>query len=370
MKKSVKQLLLIAIATLCGVNLSAQSYRSFTTDKVSFDAKGVYYTLPKTEIIFKVKVEKIQESKGVFADYAYMIGAKNIIINDAVKYKIKDIKISTRPVGDKDNIYFLSTTGNLAINKTQEGALLSIGEGVKVVNENKEEKCRDHKCKKETTPQDNYPAIYEQKLLKQGKLDAMPTLTAAKAVEKIEELREKQIDVLSGNVDGTYMNNSIEYMYKQLDQMIAGYVSLFTGESTSEETEYIFTLTPDKPLIVEEDLLLGVFKFSEEEGVLALNHKSSAPIVAVKIHSLNTTKEYEKIEEQKKRDENLQKQIAKKGVGLYYRIPEMVELSIDFDGKRYFKTTHLSQFGVVSYMMDSPSRITFKPQTGALKIVE
>jgi hypothetical protein len=48
----------------------------------------------------------------------------------------------------------------------------------------------------------------------------------------------------------------------------------------------------------------------------------------------------------------------------------MVELSIDFEGKRFFKTTHLSQFGVVSYMMDSPSNITFKRQTGALKSVK
>lgn len=370
MKRTIKKLTLILVAILSGLNLSAQTYRSFTTDKVPFNSTGVYYTLPKTELIFKVKVEKTQESKGIFADYAYLIGAKNIIINDAVKYSIKDIEISSRPIGDNENIYFLSNTSNLKINKTPEGALLSIGE----VAEKAQEKEHSHHLKQEKTisMSTNFETnpIYEQKLLAQGKLDNIPNLTPEKAIKQIEELREKQLDVLSGSVDGTYMNNSIEYMYKQLDKMIDGYVSLFVGEKNTEILEYTFTITPDKPLIVEEDLLQGIFKFSEEEGVLSLNHKSQAPIVAVKIHSLNTTKEYEKIEEQKKKDDKLQKLIAKKGVGLYYRIPEMVELSIDFDGKRFFKTTHLSQFGVVSYMMDSPNKITFKRQTGALKSVE
>ncbi|MBO7277855.1 MAG: DUF4831 family protein [Bacteroidales bacterium] len=371
MKRTIKHTVLYIIGIILTLSVSAQDYRSYPIDKINFNTTGVYYTLPKTEIIFKVKVEKIQENKGVYADYAYLIGAKNIIINDAVKYKIKDIQIHTRPVGDNENIYFLNTLKEVKVSKTKEGALLTIGQEAPICKEAPHKKGRKpHNPKELEEEAINYPEIFEQKLLTQGRLDAMPNLTASKAVEKIEELREKQLDVLSGNIDGTYMNNTVEYMYKQLDQMINGYVSLFTGESTSEELEYTFTLTPEKPLIVEEDLLLGIFKFSEEEGVLELNSNSTAPIVAVKIHSLNTTKEYEKIEEQKKKDENLQKLIAKKGVGLYYRIPEMVELSIDFEGKHYFKTTHLTQYGVVSYMLDSPKKISFKPQTGALERVE
>lgn len=370
MKKAIKNTALYIVAIIISLTAIAQDYRSFPMDKINFNSTGVYYTLPKTEIIFKVKVEKIQENKGVYADYAYLIGAKNIIINDAVRYRIKDIDITTRPVGDSENIYFLEVKKDIKINKTKEGALLSIGEDMQAMKTPCHKGHKQPKQSKEPQETTTYPSLYEQRLLMQGRLDAMPNLTAAKAVEKIEELRERQLDVLSGNIDGTYMNNTVEYMYKQLDQIINSYISLFTGETTSEELEYIFTLTPEKPLIVEQDLLLGIFKFSEEEGVLALNNKADAPIIAVNIHSLNTTKEYEKIEEQKKKDEKLQKLIAKKGVGLYYRIPEMVELSIDFEGKHYFKTTHLTQYGVVSYMLDSPKKISFKPQTGALESVE
>ncbi len=370
MKRTIKKISLILIAILASQSLIAQSYRSFTPDKVDFNSTGIYYTLPKTELIFKVKVEKTQESKGVFADYAYMIGAKNIIINDAVKYSIKDIEIYTRPIGDNENIYYLNTNKNLKVQKTSEGALLSIGdvEGKQKTKSHRHSPKQETKCTTSTTITTN--PIYEQKLLKQGRLENIPNLTAEQAVKEIQELREQQIDVLSGSVDGTFMNNSIEYMYKQLDKIIDGYVSLFVGETLSETLEYTFTLVPEKPLISEEDLLLGIFKFSEEEGVMPLNSNSTASVITVKIHSLNTTKEYEKIEEQKKKDDKLQKIIEKKGVGLYYRIPEMVELSIEQGGEKYFKTTQISQFGVVSYMMDSPDKITFKQQTGALKTVE
>ena len=72
---------------------------------------------------------------------------KNIIINDAVKYRIKDIEISSRPVGDNDNVYFLNTLKNINISKTPEGALLSIGE----VEENHDCKTHPHDQKPETS---------------------------------------------------------------------------------------------------------------------------------------------------------------------------------------------------------------------------
>ena len=47
MKRTIKQISLILVAILTTLNLTAQSYRSFTTDKVAFNSTGTYYTLPK-----------------------------------------------------------------------------------------------------------------------------------------------------------------------------------------------------------------------------------------------------------------------------------------------------------------------------------
>ena len=51
MKRRIKQITLIVATILCGLTATAQTYRSFTTDKVPFNANGMYYTLPKTELM-------------------------------------------------------------------------------------------------------------------------------------------------------------------------------------------------------------------------------------------------------------------------------------------------------------------------------
>ena len=91
------------------------------------------------------------------------------------------------------------------------------------------------------------------------------------------------------------------------------------------------------------------------------------PTIIANLHSLNTTKEYTKIEAQKEKDEKLQRTIEKKGVGVYYCIPEQVEVSVSYGEKTLMKTLEISQFGQVSYMLASPSQLIFDSATGALK---
>ena len=41
---------------------------------------------------------------------------------------------------------------------------------------------------------------------------AADTIGAEEAVSKIRSLKERQIDILSGEVDGTYLNTSVAFM--------------------------------------------------------------------------------------------------------------------------------------------------------------
>lgn len=371
MRRILRKSILLFVSLFLASSLAAQEYRSFTLDKVSFDAKGLYYSLVQTELVFDVSVEKITEYKGCYADYSYLLGLKNIIINDGVYYRIKDIKISSRPVADGENTYFLKCDENMNVRISASGCLLSIGE---VTDMQKRDKCRHsehpNKVKSDANKENMFvKTTFEQRLLSQGMLESMPGMTAEKAVAQIEKLRERQIDILSGSVDGTYMNNTVEYMYKQLDAMIEAYVSMFAGERTVEEQKYTFTVRPDKPLIVEQDLLVGIFKFSPQEGVKPLSYTGEMPTIVANLHSLNTTKEYSKLESQKSKDEKLQNKIAKKGVGVYYRIPEKVQVSIAGEETLFSNTVDISQFGQITYTVDSPSKISFDSKTGALKYI-
>jgi hypothetical protein len=151
--------------------------------------------------------------------------------------------------------------------------------------------------------------------------------------------------------------------------MIDAYVSMFSGERVVEELHYTFSVMPEKPLIVEQDLLVGVFKFSPQEGVRPLSFSGDMPTIVANLHSLNTTKEYSKLEAQKSKDEKLQNRIAKKGVGVYYRIPEKVQVSISYGENIFAKTIDISQFGQITYILDSPSKVLFDSKSGALKYI-
>jgi hypothetical protein len=93
------------------------------------------------------------------------------------------------------------------------------------------------------------------------------------------------------------------------------------------------------------------------------------PTIVANLHSLNTTKEYSKLEAQKSKDEKLQNRIAKKGVGVYYRIPEKVQVSISYGENIFAKTIDISQFGQITYILDSPSKVLFDSKSGALKYI-
>ena len=371
MKTLLRKLILIFAISLFSSNIIAQEYRSFTLDEIPFDAKGVYYSLVQTELVFDVFVEKVTEYKGCFADYSYMLGLKNIIISDEVYYRIKDIKIRSKAIADNQNTYFLACNENAEVQIGESGCLLSIGgeQSRKAGKPNKHGECSNKEVKDAKEVKKLVKSTFEQRMLSQGMLESMPGMTAENAIKQIEKLRERQIDILSGSVDGTYMDNTVEYMYKQLDAMIDAYVSMFSGERVVEELHYTFSVMPEKPLIVEQDLLVGVFKFSPQEGVRPLSFSGDMPTIVANLHSLNTTKEYSKLEAQKSKDEKLQNRIAKKGVGVYYRIPEKVQVSISYGENIFAKTIDISQFGQITYILDSPSKVLFDSKSGALKYI-
>lgn len=363
-----KSILLIALA-ITSLDIFAQQYRSFTLDNAPFGAEGIYYSLPRTELVFDVSIEKITEYKGCYADYAYMLGLKNIILSDGVSYRIKDIKIRTKTIADNSSTYFLQYKDGVCVQLNDAGCLSAIGKVPPQEMMPQREMKRPAKAAKQQPAAESKLTVptYEQRYLAAGMLESLPGMTADKAVKQIERLREKQIDILSGSIDGTYMNNTVEYMYKQLDEMIEAYVAMFAGSRQSEELHYTFTVIPEKPLIVEQDLLVGIFKFSEQEGVKPLNSSADMPTIVANLHSLNTTKEQTKTEAQKSKDEKLQKRLAKSGVGVYYRIPEKVEVSITLGERVFNKTVNISQFGQTTCITDCPSALLFDPESGALK---
>ena len=76
---------------------------------VTPDAKeGIFYALPRTIIKIDVTIDKIENYKGPYAEYALrFLGLKNVVQSSTVEYRINDIKITTAAEPDPDQYYFL-----------------------------------------------------------------------------------------------------------------------------------------------------------------------------------------------------------------------------------------------------------------------
>ena len=372
MKKSI---FLIAVL-VCGI-AQAQTYRSFPLDKAGNNLDGIYYTVPQTELVFEITLQKNIRHKGIFAQSAYLLGLKNVPMTDDTVFSIKDITIKTQPTAGA--MYFLETTGAVSVEKNSVGALteLIVGDNGKKNLQNLPKTPNRTRHIKQT-PQDKaielpVNSIYEERFMKRGMLEPASGLTAQKAVERIKALREEQIKILAGGIDGTYLNTTIDFMYKQLDEMINGYVAMFAGVEDAQEEIVIIKIIPQKPIITEEDLLIPLCTFSQREGITKIPYSANNSTqidygtIVANLHCHNSVKQLASNINRKSSNKELSERIDKKGVGIYYAIPEKVEVSVSFGGLNLVKTVSLSQFGTTAYTLSNKKSLEFDGKTGALK---
>lgn len=373
----MKRLVLISAMTIMGFVANAQTYRSFPISQVKEDNDKavIYYNIPQTQVEFEVKVQKTIRTKGVYCQNAYMLGIKNVITSDEVRYNISDIKIKPKAVSNPSQVYALFVKEGVNVKISEIGTLCEISPRMKIHPQSIRDTYYPSLTPKEIQQKEDKQSeaiatkpIYETRLLKMRQLEKV-NMSAEEVVKKIEALREKQIDILSGGLDGTFINTTIDFMYKQIDEIIDGYVSLFTGVETTIEQTYTYSLNPQKPIIPEEDLVMKLCRFSETSGLSAAEISSDMPILMARFQTTNTTKNIQKLEEAKQNNLKQQEKLAKKGTGVYYAIPENVRVSVEFNNKVFENTIEITQYGIITNLNTKESSLKFNPQTGGIKTI-
>lgn len=372
-----KTLILLAFVSALSLSPKAQNYKTINNPNKE-NTNGISYCLPQNDVVVRFKVQKTMRTKGIYQDYAHLLGVDVSKLKNQETYQIKDVRIETRISPNNSKTYFLSCDDRVEVEKTPFGTLKYIG-----VNANKTQSqvsipSKDNvkpsfvERRREPQTMQNNPLpeakpLYEKRLIEEGLLSSYPQLSPEKAVAEIKRLREKQIEILSASVEGTFMNTTIDYMYKQLDEMIDTYVALFIGTQTTSTQEYVFVITPEKPIIVEEDLVLPVCKFSATEGLLDLNDNSEGNQIMIKIHSFNTVKDLISKNNELSNSSDYRNKIEKEGIGVYYTIPETVRISIEApDYGKASIVTKLIQYGTTSYTLSHNSNIIFDGQSGEI----
>ncbi|MGA3014285.1 MAG: DUF4831 family protein, partial [Bacteroidales bacterium] len=89
--------------------------------------EGVFYSLPRTVIRIDVEIDRIENYKGPYSEYALKyLGLKNVVMANSVEYKIMGMKVTTSQQPDPDQYYFLELPGKFS--KSQQAGLLSFTE--------------------------------------------------------------------------------------------------------------------------------------------------------------------------------------------------------------------------------------------------
>ena len=343
--KHIKSLIFtVALFTMCG-HLNAQYVTTHAKTAMPGQQKGIYYALPRTVIQLDLMVDKTELVEGPFSDYAYLIGANDVITSNDVEYVLRDVVMSTYAEADPNATFFVAM--NAKKGEAQPFYLNSKGilEGVGMVNETPYNP---------TTPSVKVPVSANNKTFKyQYSSSRSEDQQARTAAEMISRIREEKIKLITGFQETAFTLDTYRQMYADLDEMEAEYLSLFVGKRVVTpivQTVYV-TLSKDVPLQT-------VGSFSKDSGFTTNLYEGDN--ITVQAISLQTTGNI-----------NALSQSAVETIShenkLFYRIPETVYLKVSLgDDTLVERRETLTQFGVFMLAPLVHTKMLLDPNTGQI----
>lgn len=187
-------------------------------------------------------------------------------------------------------------------------------------------------------------------------------MKAEEAANYILTLRNCLFKVLSGDFDTDNPPSEIEFMANELKRLEAEYLSLFLGKIEKSTRKYLFYYTPEAGF-TEKSVPLCYF---EDGKLIAKSQKKSTPVMLKLTNSLVARN----IEDFYERNS---KGMKEKTFGLYYRVPSLVGLTIEYEGFVYYANQFLiPQCGYVSHLpakmfKDKELGLEFDAKYGTIK---
>ena len=189
-------------------------------------------------------------------------------------------------------------------------------------------------------------------------------MKAEEAANYIIKIRKRLFKVLTAQFDTETPPSDIEIMVNELKNMESRYLELFVGKIERETREYVFYYTPQAELVDEK---IPICYITDDDEVVEKRTENSEPVYLV-LKNLQATKEignfYGRQHDLKKKE---------KTMGLFYRIPSDVSISVDFDDFTYYKSVvAIPQCGYLGHLpveifKNKNLKIAFDEKYGSLK---
>ncbi len=352
--------------------------------------EGIFYSLPRTVVKIEVKIDRIENYKGPYADYALrLLGLKNVVPANTVEYRISEISITTFAEPDPDQYYFIELGDK--ISKGEKAGLLSLTDAGVILGtiNDIQDTTIDRLLKKDAPPletdKDAFGELFkysadvsvfekvdtivrkfnidtltvERQYYKRTMVEKSPEQKAKEAADFISKIKDNRFNLISGYQEVNYNRETLEYMDTQLKTMEKEYLKLFTGISVHKTLNFSYKYIPISNQINTE---IPIFKFLKSKGVIDLD-EPGGKIVTIKIQRVGNTTSVSNYLKKAEKETKVQ--------GFSYRIPEVTRVTVKLDENTQEETQCLvSQLGVVAFLPSGKWKVQFHKATGGIKGLE
>ncbi|MEI7897667.1 MAG: DUF4831 family protein [bacterium] len=391
MKKSIAAAMVLQFVVICTVFGQINVLR-IDNNAAPQTKEGIFYSLPRTVVKVEVKIDRAENYKGPYADFALrFLGLKNVIVANTIDYKISDITITTYPEPDPDQYYFIELGDK--ISKGEKAGMLSLSDAGIILGTLQE---RDDTLMNSSQPakteelpaemdKDAFGELFkysadvsvfekvdtiirkinidtmtvERQYYKRTMIEKSPEQKAKEAADYISKIKDNRFNLLSGTQEVNYNKETLEYMDTQLKTMEKEYLKLFTGISLHKSLTFSYKYIPIPNQINTE---IPIFKFLKSRGVIDLDEQGGK-VVTIKIQRVGNTNTVANYLKKAEKDTKIQ--------GFSYRIPELARVTVKLDENTQEETQCLvSQLGVVTSLPANKWMVRFYRETGGIKGLE
>jgi hypothetical protein len=326
-------------------------------DTIKITDGSLVYALPLTVFDITVELERVIEKPGPYAKYAAdMLGIKDVITHDSESWSIVSVRLNANEELDPSEFYVIESntlvqTNALALKKS--GLIMDISTSMyeKESNISKDLSGQEAKIQFRDMGADEYFIAQSDTAYRKVKLDTafikIPYLVEKKKQLTIDQLAEKAAKTLLELRDGKHLILTGEAnvfpqdgaAIDEMNRLEREYTALFAGKTLTARKTLTYSFIPQKDMSGKP---VTIFKFSELTGVSDATAKEGSP-VTVTLESAKKTKDVTIVTRPKVEGESL-KSFDK----LYYRIPDVVTITVKSDDKTYYNARKLVyQYGPV-----------------------
>lgn len=326
-------------------------------DTVPLTDGTLLYGLPMTVFEVVVDVEKRIEKPGPYAKYAGdMLGIKDIITQEKESWSITAIRLNTSEELDPSELYVIESNTLFQTNVLSlrnAGLILDLNPGIY----ERDYKNRGTGISKNIQPAfmdmgaDEYFVTQNDTAFRLVKLDTsfikIPYLVERKKQLTIDQLAEKAARTLLEYRDGKHLIMTGEAnvfpqdksAIDEMNRLENEYLALFAGKTWTEVRSFSYTLIPQKEMSGKP---VTLFRFAGQTGISDAGSKAGNP-VTIDLFPAQKTKDLTYISRPQAITEPVQKFDK-----LYYRVPDVVTVSIKEGSKNLYNSRKLIyQFGEV-----------------------